>query len=322
MTDEQAIKELKGLAAEAASFGITSMQIMPTMTVERFVKLLKMANLPIRVRAMPFSLTTPTGRDLSEVDSLGSIKTDDHVIASGIKWILDGTPNEYGAALRRPYADRPGYSGELEFPYAEIPKMVKEALARRQQLLVHCAGDRPVELLFAAMQKQNVADWKPLRWRIEHGDGLTPDLFPLAKKLGVIVVQNPTHFSAVELMYSRYGPKTNFFNLRSLVDAGIPVAIGSDGPMNPFLNIMLASIDPIRPTEAISREQAVLAYTLGSAYAEFADDKKGSLTPGKKADLAVLSQDIFAVELNKLPETTSVLTIMDGRTVHDAKLFH
>ena len=90
--------------------------------------------------------------------------------------------------------------------------------------------------------------------------------------------------------------------------------------MNPYLNIMLASLHPNRPSEAITREQAVIAYTLTSAYAEFAEKEKGSLEPGKLADLAVLSQDIFTIAPPEMPKTTSLLTIVGGKIVFDAKI--
>src|SRR5260370_24903118 len=101
----------------------------------------------------------------------------------------------------------------------------------------------------------------------------------------------------------------------ALLDAGIPLALGSDGQNNPYLNIMLASIYPGKPREAITREQAVIAYTLTAAYAEFAEKDKGSLEPGKFADLAVLSQDIFRVPRPSLPTTESVLPLVGGRVV-------
>jgi predicted amidohydrolase YtcJ len=104
--------------------------------------------------------------------------------------------------------------------------------------------------------------------------------------------------------------------LRTLLDNGIPLAIGGDGPMNPYLNIMLATIHPDNPKEAISREEAVIAYTLGSAYAEFKEKEKGSLTKGKLADLAVLSQDIFTVNPEELLATRSMLTMMGGKIVY------
>jgi predicted amidohydrolase YtcJ len=80
---------------------------------------------------------------------------------------------------------------------------------------------------------------------------------------------------------------------------------------------MFAAMHPVRPSEAITREQAVEAYTSGSAYAEFTEKEKGSIANGKLADLTVLSQDIFAVPLNELPRTQSLLTVMDGKIVFD-----
>jgi hypothetical protein len=163
--------------------------------------------------------------------------------------------------------------------------------------------------------------WSKRRVRIEHGDGIMPDLIARAKELGVIVVENPTHFTLRELFVKRFGvDRTDQMQpLRSLLVAGIPVALGSDGPNNPYLNIMLASVYPGKPGEAITREQALTAYTLTSAYAEFAEKEKGSLEPGKLADLAVLSQDIFSVPAEDLPKTESVLTIVGGKIVYDAK---
>jgi predicted amidohydrolase YtcJ len=110
--------------------------------------------------------------------------------------------------------------------------------------------------------------------------------------------------------------------LRSLIEAGIPVALGSDGPMNPFLNIMLATIHPYNPKEAVTREQAARAYTFGSAFAEFAEHEKGTIAEDRRADLAVLSQDIFAAPLPEIPKTNSVLTIVGGRIVYDANVLN
>ncbi|HEX5869843.1 MAG TPA: amidohydrolase family protein, partial [Longimicrobium sp.] len=109
----------------------------------------------------------------------------------------------------------------------------------------------------------------------------------------------------------------DFQPLRSVLAAGVPLAFGSDGPNNPFLNLMLALIHPTHPDEALTMEQAVTAYTRGSAYAEFAEGEKGTLAPGMLADVAVLSQDIFTVPPQALPGTTSVLTLVGGAIVHD-----
>ena len=143
----------------------------------------------------------------------------------------------------------------------------------------------------------------------------SPDLVQRVRDYGIIVVQNPSHLMVLgqpgRPAFEKFQP------LKSLLSAGIPVALGSDGPTNPYLNILFATTHANRPSEAITREQAVTAYTLTSAYAEFAEKEKGSLAIGKFADLAVLSQDIFTVSPRKLPNTRAVLTMVGGKIVLD-----
>ena len=93
--------------------------------------------------------------------------------------------------------------------------------------------------------------------------------------------------------------------MKSIVDAGIPLALGSDGVLNPYLNIMFATIAETNPPEALTVERALVAYTQGSAFAEFQEKNKGTLAPGMLADLAILSQDIFTVPVAALPRTVS-----------------
>jgi predicted amidohydrolase YtcJ len=318
VTDDEIVAALRDLSDAALRAGITSLQIFPAMPLDRFVMLADKSELPIRVRAIAFSPTTPSGRDLSEIREMDRLQeTDSNVTVSGIKWVLDGTPIERGAALRDDYADRPGWYGRLNFPERDIATMLKESLELQQQLLLHAVGDKTADVVFDAMETINGGnvDWKSKRLRIEHGEGVIADLIPRARALGIVVVQNPSHFTFVELFRQRWhspmGP------LRSLIEADIPLALGSDGPMNPFLNIMFAITDPTNPTEAITREQAVRAYTAGSAFAEFAEEDKGSIAVGKLADMAVLSQDPFSVPVPDLPKTRSVLTIVGGKVVYE-----
>jgi predicted amidohydrolase YtcJ len=320
VSDEEAVRQLRQMAEEAVRYGVTSLQMFSTVSVERFARLLVKANLPVRVHARPFALTSPKGRDLNEFRQLTKLRFPNPMVsASGMKWVLDGTPYEHGAALRRPYNDKPDQRGKLNFPESEIALIVKESLDFKQPLLAHCAGDKCAETVFNALESYGEkVDWKLKRVRIEHGDGVTNDLIPRARKLGVVVVQNPTHFSEPELFQRRWG--TEMQPLRSLIEGGITVALGSDGPMNPFLNIMFATIHPSNPKEAITREQAVRAYTFGSAFAEFAENEKGSIAEGKLADLVALSQDIFAAAVPELPKTNSVLTIVGGKIVYDAEV--
>ena len=153
--------------------------------------------------------------------------------------------------MRSPYADRQNDRGRMNFNSAQVEAMLRESLRLGEPILLHAVGDRTIEVIFDAMEKigrRNSVNWKVRRVRIEHADALSGNLIGRAKQLGVVVVQNPTHFSFVEMFYARWSPQMQFENQRTLIEAGIPYAIGSDGPMNPGLNIMLASgIRPVHP---------------------------------------------------------------------------
>ena len=206
----------------------------------------------------------------------------------------------------------------ITFPESEMKSMLRESLENNDPLLLHVSGYRSGAAMLDAMESMGGAKvWNGKRVRFEHGDGLFPDLIPRVKEMGIVVVQNPSHLNSGAILGGG-----NVFQeaqpVHSLLAAGIPVALGSDGPTNPYLNIMFAVTHEDHPAEGITREQAVVAYTLTSAYAEFAEKDKGSLEPGKLADLAVLSQDIFTVPLPELPKTESVLTMVGGKSIYDA----
>ncbi len=325
-SDAEAITQLRDLFVQCVKFGITSLQDMSdALPPDRAVKLFEATPTPIRIRIMRMPGTTPAGRD-----TLEGLSVPRHpsplITVSGTKWMLDGVPLENTFTPRENPSVPAGQSLDygarhlpLTFSEKEMQAMLRESLADGDQMMFHVSGYLSTAAMLNAMQAtggQRVWDGK--RVRFEHGDGLFPDLIPLAKEFGIVVVQNPTHFDTgllfgpTRVTYKEVQP---FF---SLLAAGIPLALGSDGPLNPYLNIMLATMDPGRPTEAITREQAVTSYTLTSAYAEFAEKDKGSLVPGKLADLAVLSQDIFQVPASDLPKTESVLTMVGGKIVLDS----
>ena len=325
-SEKDAIEELRKTLSAAATWGITSIQDMSNaMTPERCVALLKKVPTPIRVRVIRMPETTPIRRNIQEGRPAPPI-SGPLITVSGTKWMLDGTPLERTFEARDAGRHRSDVPFEtlfsdlaLTFPPAEIEKMLRESLQDNDQLLVHVFGYNSAAAMLNAMQSTGGKRiWAGRRVRLEHGDGLFPDLIPPSKEMGVVVVQNPSHLNVATifpgLLLEHAQP------LRSLLAAGIPVALGSDGPTNPYLNIMFASLHANRPSEAITREQAVIAYTLTSAFAEFMEKAKGSLEPGKLADLAVLSQDIFKVPAEDLPKTESILTLVGGKIVYDAKV--
>jgi len=322
-SQQEAEQQLSQLFDQAEHWGITTVQDMASpITQKSCADLLAKVPPPIRVRIIWFGLTDQHGR-MTKEDHATSVDPAPLVMASGTKWVLDGTPVERSAAMRKPYTDRPATSGTLDFPQNEIEDILRESLQSHEQLMLHVVGDHTTEVLLDAMDATGGKDvWGKRRVRIEHGDGITPDLMRRVRELGLVVVVNPAHLTLPELFTKRFGADraAQLLPVRSLLEAGIPMAIGTDGPINPYLNIMFAATDPERPKEAITREQVVIAYTQGSAYAEFTDNDKGTLEPGKVADLAVLSQDIFHIPLNELPKTESVLTLVGGKVVYDAKV--
>jgi predicted amidohydrolase YtcJ len=331
-SDKDAIVELRETLTDAAEHGITTLQVMSEkMPPARYVDLLKQVPASIRVRIMRMPMTTSTGRDLTE--GLSMPRNPSPLISvSGTKWLLDGVPIEGTFAPRQGFALSPArrtepFFGHLQmiFPSEELDAMLREVIQTDDQLLVHVTGYAASAAMLDAMQKAGGKKvWATRRVRFEHGDALFPDLIPRVKQLGVIVVEQGTHLDmtaiAPEVMPRIRAEKSQ--PMRSLLAAGIPLVLSSDedGPSNPFLEMMLATIHPNHPSESISREQAVIAYTRTAAYAEFAEKEKGSLAPGKLADLAVLSQDIFTVPSDDLPKTVSVMTMVGGKVIYDAHL--
>jgi predicted amidohydrolase YtcJ len=314
VSEGDAADQLKTYSDQALGFGITSIQNMSMQPLVRYEKVERHAPAPIRIRMIRLPMSETAVRDTSEGATLPvSSRERPLSIISGTKWILDGTPVEQGAAVRTPYPGTTDKMGKLNFTPDELKAIMKEAFDSKEQTLLHVAGDRTAAAVFDAMRAVGPAEeWRKKRLRIEHGDGLHPDLIALAKEFGVVVVVNPTHIVAKPMF-----PKGPYMPVKSLLKGGVPIAIGSDGPMNPGLNLQLITTMPGNAAEGITREEAVDAYTRGSAFAEFAENDKGTIAAGKLADVAVLSQDIFRVPLDVLPDTKSVLTIVDGKIAYD-----
>ncbi len=297
------VASLRAYADSAIRMGVTTVQDMagnvdPAHTVRAF----RDADLPIRVRLIRWSIPNAVGRNETEWDTVVA-RVAPRVVVSGRKWVLDATPIEQNALMRKPYRGRPGWYGRLDFPPDTVRAMLSEALnAGAPQLCLHIVGDSTAALVLNMMEDMAPDSvWRTRRVRFEHGNGITGQQIIRARRLGIVIAQ----------------PRLETAPLRSWLEAGLHVAYGSDMLRNPFYHMMLAVTRPAAPGQAISREAAVTMLTLGPAYAEFDENEKGTLAPGMLADIAVLSQDVFTVQPTALPATTSVLTIVGGRVVHD-----
>jgi predicted amidohydrolase YtcJ len=316
LPDDALVGAYRAFAAQAVQLGFTTIQDMAVgLTHDRALSVLHAAALPLRVRSIcvPLAAAEPC-----QTGTTGRVK------AAGIKWITDGTPIERRAFVSTAYADDPDNVGAFNFPPAPFAALVasqRTGSPALDQPLFHAVGDSAVGSVLDALEATaSPSAWAHRRPRIEHGDLMFGDDIDRAADLGVVVVQNGTHLGLTPLFAQRFVPSVfaQLEPLRSLVDRGIPLALGTDGigrPLSPFVDIMLTVIHPTHPSEALTVEQAVIAYTSGSAYAEFEEQTKGTLVPGKVADLAVLSQDIFHVPPYMLPLTYSTLTMIGGDIV-------
>jgi predicted amidohydrolase YtcJ len=163
---------------------------------------------------------------------------------------------------------------------------------------------------------------------MEHGDGVYGAALARAAALGVVIDQQPLHAvgpstkDGTPVQVARWGPRVRqFMPLRSVLAAGVPLAFSSDANAaeemaNPFSGFVVAVTHPLRPDEAVTREQALAAYTSGGAYAEREEASKGKIVPEMAADFAVLSQDILTAPLDAVAATTSLLTVVDGAIAH------
>jgi predicted amidohydrolase YtcJ len=307
-------------AQRYASWGVTSIHLMNSgKSLEVTIDTLALANTPQKwtvyswaTGAVPSIAGAWAAMDAAPNQLPARVRVD------GPKWMLDGTGVEQNALKREPYAGRPGWRGRSNHADEQLREILQTALRRPEQLALHVVGDAETDRVFAMMESLAAAQvWQKMRVRIEHGDGIRADTLAKAARLGVVVIQNPTHFPPP---WVPRRPDNPYSMLGSLLASGVPLALGSDAggdQVNPFLNIMLASTYAASPGEALSREQALLAYTAGAAHAERQERSKGRIMPGMAADMAVLSQDVLTVPAPVLPATRSVLTLVDGEIVFE-----
>jgi predicted amidohydrolase YtcJ len=201
------------------------------------------------------------------------------------------------------------------------------------QIAIHAIGDRANHIIlgmFAQAAKQN-GD-RDRRFRIEHAQHLRPEEIKLFASQHVIGSMQPYHaIDDGRWADGRIGSQRvkGTYAFRSLLDAGVTLAFGSDwsvAPMEPLMGIYAAAtrrtLDGKHPggwvpEQKISVPEAIRAYTMGSAYASFDEKSKGSIEPGKVADIAVLSMDILSVDPKEIASARVVMTVFDGRIIYE-----
>jgi predicted amidohydrolase YtcJ len=248
----------------------------------------------------------------------------------GIKFYADGALGSRGAWLKKPYADKPETSGLQFHSDAEMLKLADTAASNGFQIATHAIGDAANAQVISVYEQMSKKYGTNRRWRIEHFQIVDPVDIPRLKPAGIIASMQPTHQTSDRLMAEkRLGPNrlAGAYAWQTVEKLGIPLAFGTDFPVesaNPFPGLAAAiSRQDINgqppggwiPSERLSFAQALSAYTRGSAYAGFAEDRIGSLEPGKWADFVLVDRDPTKVDAQALARTQVLQTWIAGKKV-------
>jgi predicted amidohydrolase YtcJ len=325
----------KAATEHAAQMGVTSLADMSADgDVGLYQYMLERGELKTRIYAMRSIVSWEALAKIGVRGAFGS----DMLRIGGLKGFADGSLGSTTAFFFEPYDDAPGTRGLLfdqMLPEGVMLKRVEGADKVGLQVMIHAIGDeanlRILDIYRQTAEKNGPRD---RRFRIEHAQHLRPSEISRFGKQKVIASMQPYH-AADDGRWcdKRIGPERSkgTYAFRSLLEAGAVLAFGSDwtvAPLNPLEGIKAAvtrqTLDGKHPNgwvpeQKLTLDQAVRAYTVGSAYAEFAEKVKGSITPGKLADLVMLDRDLYQAEPADIDKARVVLTIMDGQVVWQAQ---
>jgi len=244
-----------------------------------------------------------------------------------VKLFADGALGSRGAALLEPYQDGPATRGLLVTPSAELRDRIRMVAMTGFQPAVHAIGDRACALVLDDLEAAGgVADLASLRPRLEHAQILSPGAVALLRRTRAVASMQPTHatsdapWAEARLGRARLG---RAYAWKDLIDGGVPLAFGSDFPVesfDPLAGLYAAETrlprgwsQPFLPGQRLTREQALRAFTSGAAFAERAESRRGMIREGYDADLTAFDGDILGVAPDGLERIGVALTVVGGR---------
>lgn len=326
-TPEQRRKALLLAQADALSNGVTSVEDLSSWEDFLVLEDLEKSNqLHLRVSEW-LAFDTPVA---TLKQHRASHPQADPLLHTGmLKGFMDGSLGSRTAALAAPYADDPKNSGIPRYDQAKLNAIAKERAEAGFQLGFHAIGDRANHMALEAFQYSGVT--RARRFRIEHAQVLLPADFDLYAKLGIIASMQPSHLlTDMNWAADRLGPERAKYSYawRSMLSHNIPLAFGTDYPVesiNPFRGLYAAitrqneaGTKTYELQEKLTLNEALYAYTQGSAYADFREKEKGRLEPGYLADFIVLDRDVTKATPQQLLHTKVLQTIVNSETVYTA----
>jgi predicted amidohydrolase YtcJ len=333
---DERVRAVKRALAHAASLGVTSVQNMDPdyADIAVYSELLERGELTARIYAAPLI----TGVDDQAKIGIRHAFGGPFLRIGALKAFADGSLGSATAYFFEPFLDQPGNHGILSDEMHPVPLMrdrMMKADAAGLQVCTHAIGDQAISMildLYDEVVKAHGANDR--RFRIEHAQHMAGKDFDRFARLHVIASVQPYHaiddgrWAEARIGHDR---SSRTYAFRTFLNHGVRLALGTDwdvAPLNPMLTVYAAvtraTLDDKNPggwfpEQKLTGPETVEAYTLGSAYAEFQEQEKGSISPGKLADMVLLSDDIFAIAPETIRQVKVLTTIVGGKIVWDTQ---
>jgi predicted amidohydrolase YtcJ len=320
-------QQLERAARACVGVGITSVHDagVGAEALDAYRTLIRDRKLPVRIYAMISGDGALWQEYLKRGPEIG-----DRLTVRSVKLIADGAMGSRGAAFLEPYLDDPGNSGLLMLTRGQIERVALQAVERGFQVNVHAIGDRANRTVLEAYGEV-LKGKNDRRFRVEHAQVVAPGDFELFAKYSVIASMQATHATSdMRWVEARIGPERaeGSYAWRTLLSLGVPIANGSDfpveppGPLRGFYAAITRQDESGNPpggwfpAQRMTRTEALRSWSTVGAYAAFEEKTKGSLTPGKLADFVMLSADIMQIPPAEILKTRILMTVVGGEEVY------
>ena len=331
-SDEDRLEAIRLEGRRCLEEGVTTVHdiVRSPEEIRPYQELLARGELPIRVRLLVRVWESKIELDHLLALGIQSNFGDSWLKIAGVKMSVGGGMSGSNAALYEPYSDELENFGVIRIPYPDLVSLISRAHEGGHQCAVHAMGDRDLDMVMDAFEEaMGKVPERELRHRVEHaGDWFfTPERRHRFRELGLIAMPNINFIGSfgdgVNVTLGPIRSQEHAFPLKSMLEEEMLLVSGSDGPnlepTAPLRDMEIAVVRrtdrgiAVNPSESIPLIEALKMFTKNAAYIEFEEDAKGSIEPGKLADLVVLSEDPFTVSPERLREIKVDTTIIDGK---------